>query len=160
MDDAKQTKVIDVEIVDESSLDTVKVTASPLDELQNIQNLINSNITQIDKLQDDIKPVKEMLESVLQADLSYAELDQKVLEATKEKMAKKKELMNTTNGRELSEKMKTLKSELKEAKDKLSDYLKAYQQQTGFNEYEGPDGELRQIVFTAKLVRKTKLNWD
>jgi hypothetical protein len=101
-----------------------------------------------------------MLESLLQADLEYAELDQKVIEATKVRTAKKKNLMSTANGRELNEKMKNLKTELKEAKDALSDYLRDYQQRTGFNEYEGPDGELRQIVFSAKLVRKTKLNWD
>ena len=82
------------------------------------------------------------------------------IEAAKAKMAKRKELVNTTNGRELNEKLKSMKSELKEARDALSDYLQNYQKKTGFNEYEGPDGELRQIVFSVKLVRKTKLNWD
>ncbi|KKR10985.1 MAG: hypothetical protein UT39_C0012G0007 [Candidatus Woesebacteria bacterium GW2011_GWA1_39_21] len=154
----EQGKVLDAEIVEDNT--TSDTTISQVDELKNIENLINSNLTKITKLQDDIKPVKEMLESLLDADLQYAELDQKAMEAAKVKSAKRKELMNTSNGRELTEKLKSLKAELKEAKDALSDYLKEYQGKTGFNEYEGPDGELRQIVFTAKLVRKTKLNWD
>ena len=154
----EQGKVLDAEIVEDNT--TSDTTISQVDELKNNENLINSNLTKITKLQDDIKPVKEMLESLLDADLQYAELDQKAMEAAKVKSAKRKELMNTSNGRELTEKLKSLKAELKEAKDALSDYLKEYQGKTGFNEYEGPDGELRQIVFTAKLVRKTKLNWD
>ena len=154
----EQGKVLDAEIVEDNT--TSDTTISQVDELKNIENLINSNLTKITKLQDDIKPVKEMLESLLDADLQYAELDQKAMEAAKVKSAKRKELMNTSNGRELTEKLKSIKAELKEAKDALSDYLKEYQGKTGFNEYEGPDGELRQIVFTAKLVRKTKLNWD
>jgi len=161
MDNKIHDKVVDAEIVEVSpSSDASDTTMNPLDELQNIQNLINSNITKIDKLTEDIKPVKEMLESLLDADLEYAELDQKTIEAAKAKMAKRKELVNTTNGRELNEKLKSMKSELKEARDALSDYLQNYQKKTGFNEYEGPDGELRQIVFSVKLVRKTKLNWD
>jgi len=151
------SEVVDAEIVEDASANT---TLSPVDELKNIENLINANITKMDKLVQDLKPVKEMLESLLQADLEYAELDQKAVEATKDKTKKKKELMGTTNGKELTEKLKELKQELLEAKDALSSYLQEYQKKTGFNEYEGPDGELRQIVFSAKLVRKTKLNLD
>lgn len=163
MDSQKKVKskpedVLDAEIVEEKvSPDT---TINPVDDLKNIENLINTNIAKIDKLQDDIKPVKEMLESLLDADLEYAELDQKAKEAAKAKTMKKKELVDTTNGRELNEKLKTLKVELREAKEALSSYLQTYQQKTGFSEYEGPDGELRQIIFVAKLVRKTKLNFD
>lgn len=163
MDSQKKVKskpedVLDAEIVEEKvSSDT---TINPVDDLKNIENLINTNIAKIDKLQDDIKPVKEMLESLLDADLEYAELDQKAKEAAKAKTMKKKELVDTTNGRELNEKLKTLKVELREAKEALSSYLQTYQQKTGFSEYEGPDGELRQIIFVAKLVRKTKLNFD
>lgn len=154
----KKEEVVDAEIVEEST--PADTQMDPVDELKNIENLINANITKIDKLQEDIKPVKEMLESLLDADLQYAELDQKAIEAVKAKTAKKKELMGTTNGRELNEKLKELKSEMAEAREALSTYLQEYQKKTGFNEFEGTDGELRQIVFSAKLVRKTKLNWD
>lgn len=163
MDDQTKGKnnsdnVLDAEIVEEKA--SSETSMSPVDDLKNIENLINTNISKIDKLQGGIKPVKEMLESLLDADLEYAELDQKAKEAAKTKTMKKKELVDTTNGRELNEKLKSLKSELREAKEALSSYLQTYQQKTGFSEYEGPDGELRQIVFVAKLIRKTKLNFD
>lgn len=158
-DDKKsKDKIEEAEMVEEKAFSDTKM--NPVDELQNIQNLINSNIAKIDKLKEDIAPVKEMLESLLQADLEYAELDLKAAESAKERTVKKKELMNTTNGRDLNEKLKLLKAEMKEAREALSTYLQEYREKTGFNEFEGTDGELRQIVFTAKLVRKTKLNWD
>lgn len=146
-------EITDAEIVSDTSV-------RPVDELKNIENLINANIQKIDKLREDIKPVGEMIESLLDADLEYAELDQKAKEAAKVRSIKKKELTNTTNGKELNEKIKSLRSELKEAREALSTYLQEYQKKTGFNEYESPDGELRQIVFTVKLVKKSKINWD
>jgi len=146
-------EITDAEIVTDTAV-------TPVDDLKNIENLINANIQKIDKLHEDIKPVAEMIESLLDADLEYAELDQKANEAAKERSIKKKELTNTTNGRELNEKLRSLRSELKEAREALSTYLQEYQKRTGFNEYEAPDGELRQIVYTVRLVKKSKLNWD
>lgn len=158
IDPDKSDEIVDAEIVEESA--SPDTTISAASDLQNIENLINANIQKIDNLEKEVKPVSEMLESLLDADLEYAELDLKAKEAIKEKTAKKKTLMSTTNGRELNEKLKNFKSEIREAKEALSAYLQEYQKKTGFSEYEGPDGELRQIVFTAKLVRKTKLNRD
>ena len=66
--------------------------------------------------------------------------------------------MNTANGKELNQKLKDMKNEMSDARDALSTYLREYQSKTGQNEFEGEDGELRQIVFVAKLVRKTNLN--
>lgn len=146
-------EISDAEIVSDTAV-------TPVDDLKNIENLINANIQKIDKLHEDIKPVAEMIESLLDADLEYAELDQKAKEAAKERSIKKKELTNTTNGRELNEKLRSLRSELKEAREALSTYLQEYQKRTGFNEYEAPDGELRQIVYTVRLVKKSKLDWD
>ena len=151
--DDKKEEITDAEIVSDTAV-------TPVDDLKNIENLINANIQKIDKLQEDIKPVAEMIESLLDADLEYAELDQKAKEAAKVRSIKKKDLTNTTNGRELNEKVRSLRSELKEAREALSTYLQEYQKKTGFNEYESPDGELRQIVFTVRLVKKSKLNWD
>jgi hypothetical protein len=55
------------------------------------------------------------------------------------------------------DKVTVLKNELKEAQEALSSYLADFQRLTGVSEIEGEDGELRQIVYVAKLVRKTNL---
>ena len=55
----------------------------------------------------------------------------------------------------LAGKLKSLKSEKKELQEGLSDYLREYQRLSGSNEIEGEDGEIRQIVYVAKLVKKS-----
>jgi len=156
--DEDNADIQEAEIVEENA--AADIAPAPVDELKTIENLININIEKIDKTKEEIKPVKEMLESLLDADLEYAELSLKAQEAAKEKTNKKKELISNTNGKEINEKLKVLKKDLKEAREALSQYLQEYQKRTGFNEYESPDGELRQIVFTVKLVRKPKVDWD
>ncbi len=57
---------------------------------------------------------------------------------------------------DVANKLKTLKSERAELEDGLSDYLREYQRLSGSNEIEGDDGQVRQIVYVAKLVRKSQ----
>ena len=129
-----------------------------VDYLVSVEKLINLNIAKLERLKTEIRPVKEMVDSLLDSDLSYAELSEEAKKAAQKKTAKKKEIMNTANGKELNQKLKDMKNEMSDARDALSTYLREYQSKTGQNEFEGEDGELRQIVFVAKLVRKTNLN--
>lgn len=133
-------------------------TSNGVGDMINIESLINSHMSRIDKLKEEIKPVREMLRDYLQGDESYRELEETAKKASKEKSARKKDLMNQTAGRTLADKMELLKQDLKTAQEGLSAYLQQYQAQTGSASFEGADGELRQIVYTAKLVRKTNLN--
>ena len=52
------------------------------------------------------------------------------------------------------EKLTDLQSQLKELKVALSDYLAQYVTLAGTNQIELTDGILRQIIYTAKLVKK------
>ena len=58
--------------------------------------------------------------------------------------------------RNIGEKAKDLSIEIKEANLGLSEYLREYQRMTGQSEIEGDDGEVREIVYTAKLIKKQK----
>lgn len=126
--------------------------------LQNIQTQINLNIAKIERLKEEMQPVKEMIESYLENDAEYMELVKRAKEVGTEKGRRKKELLSTPNGKSMEEKMNKLKEEQKEANDMISQLLGEWRQTTGTNEFEGPDGELRTIVMVAKLVRKTNLN--
>jgi hypothetical protein len=53
------------------------------------------------------------------------------------------------------DKIKENQTEAKELKIALSDYLSQYVATSGTNKLRGPDGVVRQIIYTAKLV-KTK----
>jgi hypothetical protein len=126
--------------------------------LQNLQTQINLNIANVDRLKEEMQPIKEMIESYLENDSEYMELTKKAKEASSEKGSRKKELMSQPNGRSMDEKLTKLKDEQNEANAMISQLLDEYRKTTGANEFEGPDGELRTIVMVAKLVRKTNLN--
>lgn len=128
-----------------------------LTELLTIERSIKEHIAQIDKLQEELRPVKEMLQTYLDNDPTYREHSEIVKKATQVKSATKKQLMSTPNAKELNEKITMMKQDMKDAQEALSYYLREYQRLTGANEFEGDDGELRQIVYIAKLVRKTNL---
>jgi ABC-type transporter Mla subunit MlaD len=126
--------------------------------LESLTSSINIAISKVERLKTDLTPVKEMIDSLLKNDPQYMELSEKAKQAATEKGKRKKDLMSTQNGRALTDKLKSLQDDLKETNESLSQYLSEYQKTTGATEFEGSDGELRQIVYVAKLVRKTSLN--
>ncbi len=123
-----------------------------------IDAAIKDRIVKIDELREAMKPQKEMLQSYLENDPVYQEHSKIAKDAAKQKSLTKKQLLMIPAGRALVEKLDTMKEDMRELQEGLSHYLYEYQRMTGTNEIEGADGELRQIVHMAKLVRKTNLN--
>lgn len=129
-----------------------------LDQLLTVESAIKQRISAIEKLKADIQPHKEMLSSYLDNDPAYRETVAVAKKATQQKSAIKKQLLSIPEGKNLVDKINTMKEEMRELDEGLSYYLREYQRITGASEFEGEDGELRQIVFVAKLIRKTNLN--
>jgi arginine/lysine/ornithine decarboxylase len=123
-----------------------------------ISHPYKDRIARLEELKEQLTPHKEMLASFLENDEKYREATKLAKEASQQKSAVKKHLLSTPQGKNLEEKVITVKEEMKEVEEALSYYLREYQRLTGSNEFEGSDGELRQIVYIAKLVRKTNLN--
>lgn len=158
-DTSSQIPSVDTVLVPESPDNTDAMnTPGEFNYLQNLQTQINLNIATIDRLKEEMQPVKEMIDDMLNNDPEYLELTKRAKEASTEKGARKKELLSQPQGKALEDKMSKLKEEQKEANDMISQLLAEYRQTTGANEFEGSDGELRTIVMIAKLVRKTNLN--
>lgn len=151
--DESDQEVIDVVPVDETSEqvpDAVKTQLS-------VEALIKSFISRIARIKEDLKPVNEMLSDLLNNNEAYQLAANEAKEASKKKSIVKKEVLSTPEGKMANNKVNDLKSELKEAREALSSYLTDYSRLTGSNEIEGEDGELRKIVYVAKLVKKTNL---
>ena len=109
---------------------------------------------------------KKELEEFFKLRKAKQEKEQKALEeakaaeeaakaAAKIKSATKQQILKQPQAADLANKVKTLRSELKENKASLSDYLREFQRMSGISEIEGPDGELQEIVYTAKLIKKS-----
>lgn len=125
-------------------------------EVMNLENMIKTNNTQIAKLSSDLTEAREMLKDAFENDATYHEHADAAKDANKVKAATKAQILKQPAVAQIATNVKVLASELKELKEALSDYLGEYNRLSGITEIEGDDGELLQIVYVAKLVRKLK----
>lgn len=126
--------------------------------LLEIQDAINARLKKLESLKDEIKPHKEMLDSIFASDPDFSEKSELAKKASKNKSEAKHRILRQPQAAELNQKIEDIRKEIKDVQEALSYYLREYQRVTGANEFESEDGELRQIVYVAKLVRKTNLN--
>ena len=123
--------------------------------LLSLIELIKTNINSIDKLSLDLKKQREMFDDSFNNDPLYREQTEKVKEANKSKSATKQQIMKQPSVMQLSNQVKSLRSEIKERQSSLSDYLQEYQRLTGASEIENDNGELLRIVNSSKLVKES-----
>lgn len=145
---------------DEQAQDNVNQPALPANAdssqiLLNMESLIKNHISSIDKLTGEIKTHKDMLDDIFKNDPTYQEHLEKANEATKVKQGTKAQILKRPQAADLDAKVKELKAALKENQESLSDYLQEYARLSGTNEIEGDDGEVREIVYSAKLIKKS-----
>lgn len=128
---------------------------SGADILLELETTIKNYITDLDRKKSEIKKEREMLESALQNDGTYRLHSEDAKKAAKIKSKTKFEIMQLPANKQLADKVKELAMEIKEADGALSDYLREYQRLSGSTEIETNEGEVREIVYVAKLVKKS-----
>lgn len=148
LDDAGP-KVTEGELVEENP----KQESGEASVLMNLESMIKTNMSAINRLQEEVKKYKEMLDDIFASDSTYQEHTKLADEASKVKRATKQQILKRPQAAELDTKVKSLKSEIKENQASLSDYLREFQRMSGLNEIENEQGEVMEIVYTAKLVK-------
>lgn len=124
------------------------------DELFTIDSAIKTRLSQLTKLRADMKIQREMLTSYLENDETYQEAATIAKRANGAKNSAKALLLKQPEANNLNETIKSMREQINEVQEGLSYYLREYQRVTGMSEFEGEDGELQEIVYVAKLVRK------
>lgn len=137
-----------VEVSDETSQNPDVLMIQRLDEM------IKNHISSIAKTKEELGKHREMLKDSFEGDTVYREHAEEAKKANKIKNATKQQILRRPEVAQIADKVKTLGQELRELNSALSDYLAEYQRVSGLNEVEGEDGEIRQIVFVAKLSSK------
>ena len=122
-------------------------------EIISIENLINASSIRADEIKRVITEDSSMLDSFFDKDTEYQEVEKQIKQLQKKRMQIKSRIMKESEPARLQEKVKELKTQIKEIKIALSDYLSQYVAISGTNQIEGPDGVVRQIISTAKLVK-------
>ncbi len=148
---ADKSDAVDGEIVTTESSNP----QTPTDILFNMEGLIKNHMSALDKLSEEQKKLKEMLDDIFNNDPTFKDHSDKAKEAAKVKQNTKAQILKQPQAKDLDDKIKSIKSQIKENQDSLSDYLQEYARLAGVNEIEGEDGEVREIVYTARLVKKS-----
>lgn len=158
-DDSLQTteEIQEGEIVSESG-SSEQTSTTPSDGsalvLESLESLIRENLAKIANLQKEVNQTKEMVDSVLLNDEVYRQHDEAAKTAAKVKANTKSEILKHPENTKLAQKMKDLTTEIKEIKESMNSYLQEYQRLSGSAEIEDNEGQVMQIIYVAKLVRR------
>ena len=141
-------------------MDNNKTISSPTNTgdaeiILNLEGLIKNHITNIDRIKVELKKHKEMLDDIFLNDPTYQEHDKKAKEAARIKNATKSEVLKRTDVADLNAKVREMKITVKEAQGALTEYVREYQRLSGVNEITDEKGNVLEIVYTVKLVRKS-----
>lgn len=150
MDDQDQ-EIVDgeVEEIEENNQNQVTI-------LQSLESLIKENLSKVGKLQEEANQSKEMIDSVLSNDEVYKQHEEAAKQAQKVKTATKSEILKRPDVKHIAEKLKNIKLEIKEIKESMSSYLTEYQRLSGSNQIEDQTGNVMEIVYVAKLVKRQR----
>lgn len=149
--DPSVIEIEEAEIVPSENPSSVTDQASVL---VSLGELIKAHIQSLDRLRLELKEQKQMMEDGFVNSETYREAAEKVKEAAKKKGEVRSQIMQQPAVQVIHQKIKSLSTELKEKQMSLSDYLLEYQRMAGVNEVEGYDGEVREIINQAKLIKK------
>lgn len=147
------------EVQEAEVVETSPESVSPgADTVLELENMIKNSMTIMDRNKSELKKLKEMLESALLNNTPYKEAADKAKEAAKEKGKAKMNVMQNSATKQIAEKVKDMTQENKDLAIAQSEYLREYAKLSGTTEIEGEDGEVREIVYTAKLIKKSRRN--
>ena len=153
MDDIKQDEIQEGNLV-EDDLETGSNQSADAIVITNLQNLINETLNKITTIGEEVKPLDEMISSVLENDEIYRKHMEEAKQASKLKNTTKAEIVKRPDVSNVFAKVKDKKADLKEAKESLSEYLQEYSRLTEQRQFETNDGTVQEIVYTAKLVKR------
>ncbi len=158
MDDQNTQTIADAEIVD---VEVSNVSSTDIPETENqatvllsLEDLIKRHISSIEKLQVESKKHREMFDDAFENSPIYRENSEKAKEAQKVKATTRQEILKQPQMIQLADRIKTMREELRDLKLALSDYLVEFQRLSGLREIQDEQGEFREIINSAKAIKK------
>lgn len=122
--------------------------------LESLESMIRGNLVKLQKLSEELKQHREMIDSALGNDEVYKQHAEEAKKASKVKTATKQQILKRPENAALAEKAKEVAAEIKEIKESMNSYLQEYQRLSGTSEIDDPNGVPLQIVSYTKLVRR------
>ena len=132
--------------------------SNPAADLVALEGLIINYIAKIEKHKEILGEKKEMLESNLSNDPNYQEAAKLAKEAGKKKQEEKARIIRQPEVEKIYSDVKDGMTQLRTMKDSLSNHLQNYGKISGTNQFEDEEGQVREIVYTAKVVMRSNNN--
>ncbi len=126
---------------------------SQAESLVAIEGLIKNRLQQIEVLTSEMKSLKEMFDDYLINDSKYSEASEAAKEATKAKTSAKKEAVSQPEAESIVAKLKDAREQLKDLRETFSAGLRDYEKLSGTDQIEIEPGDIRKIVYKARLVK-------
>ncbi len=161
MDDKKleeeglESEVIEGEITEDATANVVDSGADQAAAQLSLEELIKNHIESTDKLKDEIKKAREMFEDSFNNSPIYREKSEELKKVSKNRNSVKQEITKQPSVATVAQKVKDLRFDLNEQMKTLSDLLQDYHEQTGATQIEARNGQIMEIVSTARLVKKS-----
>jgi len=152
----EENEIIDGDVVDDGT--SGAASSNPAASFLNLEELIKNHIESIDKLREELKQKREMLEDNFNNNPTYREHVEKVKEATKAKNFVKREIAKQPSVAKLDQEVKDMKFDFNEKTKTLSDLLQDFREQTGASQIEARNGKIYEIVSVSKLVVRSSKN--
>lgn len=153
LDDAVDA-IVDEAMGNDDQTDEVAESNRVAESLSSLQNLIERNADQLDKLREQQKQLRESLKNLFENDAQLAEAEQKATLVTQELKERKQALDNSPEVKQLKLKLSDLKEELKELEETLNNHLISLFQMTGSSSFDTSDGDQREFSVRAKVKPK------
>jgi len=129
------------------------LSESQAESLIAIEGLIKNRLQQIEVITSEMKTLREMFDDYLINDPKYSEAKEAAKEATKEKTSAKKEAVSQPEAESIIAKLKEAREQLKDLKETFSASLRDYEKLSGTDQIEIEPGDIRKIVYKARLVK-------
>lgn len=154
--ETSNTEPVETTATEPATTTTPGADAVSAETVLELESMIKQGMTTMDRNKAELKKLKEMLESALLNDEGYRIAAEKAKEAAKEKGKAKLNVTSVQANKVLEDKIKDMVTENKELATAQSEYLREYARLSGTTEIEGEDGEVREIIYVAKLIKKAR----
>lgn len=132
--------------------------SNPAADLVALEGLVLNYIDKIEKHQEILRNKREMLESNLENDPNYQEAAKLAKESSKKKQEEKSRIIRQPEVEKIYTDVKDGQAQLKSMRESLSNHLQNYGKLSGTNQLEDADGQVREIIYTAKVVKRSNKN--
>lgn len=147
----KKTSTIDAEVAESNEVAQA---------LMSLQNLVERNANELDRLRNELKEHRQSLKNVFDNDQGLLEAEQVAQEVATKVKERKQSIDAQPEVRQLKLKIVDTREEMKEIEETLNAHLISLFKMTGSQSFDTSDGDQREFSLKAKVMSKGKKSSD